>query len=826
MASKSTTLVKPNKTNGKKEKDFCPTVDQVFEMHNAMKGWYNPRDRLIRQFIRMHELQSPFGLDKAGMQDGGIITANGDVEFDIATFPFDILSLAQASMDNLHPQAYCMPRGEQTEDQTLKFEKLANAVLDMRMQRSNFNKPLIQKMGATGWAILFHPYDPDLNFEGEFPFDIQVMNPLGVFPQFDQRGEPLWVTYERRVSGAQLKEGYGQYEGVDELFKDEPDTKLMSKSARDQYNRPGMGIMTSTFTVIRFYNNTYTSLLLYCGSVSDYAARNNPTLKKYKNKGTVSVLVGSAYSDEEDDDYTEYAGVLEHHLGRVPFSFGGCWPELRDNQSGEDSEDGYAGRYYWLPFLFSQYSNWRNISRILSAFHSTMIRYANRPYVTDSDVTDTNRAVIKVSSGEAITPLEVPSMPPEGLKLLEQLMQEVDRSSFAPASYGAKAGTSGAQQDQNYQAGSVRMDTLRTEAERVTAKALYAIGYGIIEQGDETFSVYGSGEKYDGPYTLKYTATGLDYPPAVKVKLVANTAFVNAEDVLKFKTLADLLPQETLYAELLNLPNPKKTMEKMRQEMVDKNDQNLAPYVQLGALEKQNELFKKTTQQAWDLQKNQDEAQLWVKKEQAILDQSQVNEENQITQIQGDTQMRTLPPPGQPNLPGIGGPSSGGMPPMPQNGQTAPPVPAMNVPQSGNGLPPNLSMPGQRIPMQGGTPPMSGIPQRPPILPQPPPQIPSNLLIRGGSPQGQGNPASVPLPSVASGLQRAPDNRGQPMQNMGRDTGLGNPGLPSQLIGANTLPGKLSPALQAVNRSLTEPSLTATVQGTQRSRKKPRRAKR
>jgi hypothetical protein len=156
------------------------------------------------------------------------------------------------------------------------------------------------------------------------------------------------------------------------------------------------------------------------------------------------------------------------------------WPELKDAQSGIDNDE-EAGRFYWLPFLYSQYSNWRNISRILAMFHSTLIKTANRPYVTDSDVTDLNRAVIKVSSGENLTPLEVPTMPAEALKLLQTLTDEVDRASYAPAAYGAKAGTSGAQQDQNYQAGSIRMDTLRAEAERVTAKALKTIGYSIIE---------------------------------------------------------------------------------------------------------------------------------------------------------------------------------------------------------------------------------------------------------------------------------------------------------------------------------------------------------
>jgi hypothetical protein len=99
--SSSTTLVRPNKKKtggyGSGDKPSPPTRNQVYEMHQAMRSFYGPRDILIRRFIKMHDLQSPFGLDKAGMQDGGIITATGDVEFDIATFPFDIVSLAVAS---------------------------------------------------------------------------------------------------------------------------------------------------------------------------------------------------------------------------------------------------------------------------------------------------------------------------------------------------------------------------------------------------------------------------------------------------------------------------------------------------------------------------------------------------------------------------------------------------------------------------------------------------------------------------------------------------------------------------------------------------------
>jgi hypothetical protein len=838
--SSSTTLVRPNKKKtggyGSGDKPSPPTRNQVYEMHQAMRSFYGPRDILIRRFIKMHDLQSPFGLDKAGMQDGGIITATGDVEFDIATFPFDIVSLAVASMDNLHPQAYCQPRGDQTDEQTRKFEMLMNAALDMRMQRSNFNKPLIQKMAATGWGVLFHPYDPELAEDNEFPFDIQVLNPLGVYPNLNAKGEAVWVTYERRLTGAQLQDAYGHFAGVAELFNDEPDTSKMSKTERRSYDFGTNSILNNTFTCIRFYNECYTCLLLDCSGVDNSTAlRNNPTLRRYhdasKDGKHPSILVGSDYS--EDD----YSGVLEHHLGKCPFSFGGVWPELKDAQSGIDNDE-EAGRFYWLPFLYSQYSNWRNISRILAMFHSTLIKTANRPYVTDSDVTDLNRAVIKVSSGENLTPLEVPTMPAEALKLLQTLTDEVDRASYAPAAYGAKAGTSGAQQDQNYQAGSIRMDTLRAEAERVTAKALKTIGYSIIEQGDETFNVYGDGEKYDGPYTLDYSAKGLKFPPAVKVRLVANTAFVNAEDVLKFKTLADLLPPKKLYEELLNLPNPQKVMDELRDAQVMKNDQNLAPYVQLGALKTQNKLFKETTQEAWKLQENQDEATLWVKKEQALLDQSQVDTENMVTQIQGDTQMRTMPPPMPPQ--GMGGPSGPSQP----SGMSSP---NGSMP---NGLPPNLSMPGSNLPpprppMQGlgGSGPSQGMMPPPGLMPPPPmsppmqmpppqprpPMIPAAAMLGAGQPgPGGGIPdrGSAPMPSVAGAIQRAPDNRGQPLQKLGRDAGQGltNPGLNSRLIGANALPGQLSPELQAVNRALTEPSLQQKVMGTQRNRKKPRRA--
>ena len=828
--SSSTTLVRPNKrkSTDKKEKPAPPTRQQVWEMHQAMKTWYEPRDILIRRFIRMHELQSPFGMDKAGMQDGGIITATGDVEFDIATFPFDIVSLAVASMDNLHPQAYCTPRGDQSEDDAYKFEKLMNAALDMRMQRSNFNKPLIQKMAATGWAVLFHPFDPELNAEGEFPFDIQVMNPLGVYPNLNTRGEPTWVTYERRMTGAQLYDAYGHFPGIAELFEDEPDKSSMSKNARKYYEWGQNSIENNSFTIIRFYNDTYTCLLLDCSGVTNSTVlRNNSTLKRYndaaKDGHMQSVMVGSDYDDD-------YAGVLEHHLGRVPFSFDGVWNELRDNQTGIDGDDDNSGRFYWLPFLYSQYSNWRNISRILAMFHSTLIKTANRPYITDSDVTDLNRAVIKVSPGESLLPIEVPQMPGEALKLLDSLMEEVDRASYAPASYGAKAGTSGAQQDQNYQAGSIRMDTLKAVSERVTAKALKAIGYAIIEQGDETFSVYGNGEKYDGPYTINYNAKGLKYPPAVTCKLVANSPFANPENVLMFKTMQGLVPDKRLYGELLKLPNPQKVIDELREEQVMKNDQNLAPYVQLGALKAQNELFKSTTKEAWTLQKNQDEAQLWVKKEQALLDQSQVQEENEVTQIQAGINQATLPPPPPPGMGGSpsgmnSSPSMGGGPTM--NGQPPGGLGTAGLPSlsgisqgPGQGLPPNLSMPGTSLP--------NGGPQMPPMpLPQPsPPMIPAAAMMGAG----QGQPpdrGGVPLPSVAGAIQRAPDDRGQPLQKLGRDAGQGitNPGVNSRLLGANSLPGQLSPELQAVNRALTQPSLNSQLRGTQRSRRKPRRAR-
>lgn len=845
-SSGSTTLVK------KKDKELDLTVGDIRDMHERMKGWYTYRDILIRQFIRMADLQSPFGLDKDGMQDGGVITATGDVEFDIATFPFDIISLAMSSMDNLHPIAYCLPRGDQTDEMAHKFEMMMNAVLDQRMQQSNFNKPLIQKLAATGWACIFHPFDQELGERGEFPFDIQVMNILGVYPHLDVRGNPLWVSYERRVTGAQLKDAYGEYPGVAELFEDEPDAK---DSKYNRYNKTS--ILTETFRVIRFYNDKVTCLLLDSSYCSYKSIERNPTLKKYHQRSKEgkhqSVLVGSKYEDAS-------AGVLEHHLGKVPFSFGWCWPELRDATSGNVDDDSYAGRYYGLPFLYSQFNNWRNISRILSAFHSAMIRWTNRPYVTDSDVTDLNTSILKLNSGEGIKPLEIPTMPPEGLKLLEQLQMEVDRSSFAPSSYGAQAGTSGAQQDQNYQAGSIRMDTLRVESERVTAKALYAIGCGMIEQGDDKYSLYGNGTKYDGPYKIEYSVKGLKYPPAINVKLKANTAFVNAEDVLKFKTLTDLLPQKKLYEELLNIPNPEKVMEELRQELVMKNDQNMAPYVQLGALTEQNKLFEQTTNEAWKLQENQDKAKLWVAKKQADLDESQVDEENMVTQIQANIQQRTTPP-SPPSMPPNGTPPplppgqmvTGGSPNIPP-GMSAP----ISSPPMGPGMsgpPPNLRMPGNSLPpsmnssQSMGMPPTSSsqtpmpapgglintgmgqpsIPLRPP-MPMPPPQMMRGPLPPTGAgipPVGQHvNMAGVQVPSVMGHLQRKPDDRGQPMQNMRREAGpgLGNTGLNTRILGPNAQPGGLSPALQEANRKLTPQSLQTQVMGTQKSRK-PRRAR-
>src|SRR5689334_19971364 len=100
-----------------------PTHKDIWARHLYKRGWYTPRDILIRKFTSMLNLESPYEADKNGLQDGGYLLQSGYDEYSVETFPFDVMSYAQSQLASKYPYANVRPSSpDQTDSQLEQFE--------------------------------------------------------------------------------------------------------------------------------------------------------------------------------------------------------------------------------------------------------------------------------------------------------------------------------------------------------------------------------------------------------------------------------------------------------------------------------------------------------------------------------------------------------------------------------------------------------------------------------------------------------------------------------------------------------------------------------
>jgi hypothetical protein len=589
-----------------KDDKKCPTVEEIQRRHTAMKSHYSHRDQLIKDFCEMIMLESPFR-GREGKEDSGVVLPSGEVIFSIDTFPFNVATLVQSMTADKHPYVSARPSSaKHTPDQVAKFERFMQGILDERLKQSDLTQEAFLKLYATGWNIAFFPYDATLEDKGKFPFRIEILSPLGVYPMLDSYMKPLWVSYECNVTGYQLKNDYGMYAGVAELFESEPEDNKDRNRKND--------LFTSTFKVIRYYDDVCTALLLDCKSVSEEAVRRNPTLRKYVERGRkgkpTSVLVGS---DIEDP----HAGVFYHKMGRVPFHIEGCW--LEPYESNQLNHNSVRGRLIYLPFMFSLKETWKDRTRVQSMLQTALLHAANPLMVVKGEVDVTsNPVVLQAGTDENFTFANPPSLSGEALQIYNILVSEEDKGAFSPAAYGARSGTSGIQQQQQGESGTVRLNNLYRKVERL----LEGVGAGITEISInmklDNLEISGRGDKYGQGYAEIFDAEDFGgYCPNFDVSMMPKNGFDDPQAVAKFASLANIgVPREILYYKVLKEPNPQRLIELERKEYAMKEASVTAPYIEIEALKAKLDNLKEKIKLEQELEDLLDWGKLWKKQQQ------------------------------------------------------------------------------------------------------------------------------------------------------------------------------------------------------------------
>lgn len=794
----ATTLINPLDIKGLKKIESgrinvghyvpIPTVSEIWRRYQWAKGWYLPRDILIDQFARMTNMENPFGTDKDGREVAGYQLPDGETMFSVESFPFDTYTQLLSMSESKWPYANVQPSSKrQTEKQLSEYGKFIQAILDMRMLQSNLIEDAVASLAVTGWLVKSYFYDPTLKAQDEFPYYIRVENPVQCYPMLDARGKAIWVTIEQWQTGAQLLQNHAIFPGVAEMILDEPDDATLPEGIREQRQQADKSFLTTRFKTIRYYDDHYTALLISGETIDDFAANLNPTLKRMKNGKVSSVLVGSKYSNDP------YCGVLEHHYGHVPMSFTWCWPEL--NKFGRYENTILAGRFIGLPFLFSQYQHWVDLSRLNSVVQDIAVQSSQPKIITDSQTTDFNGSVIRLEEGRDGKYFGPPPLADSVISAMTQLQSKVSRGTFSPAASGMESGTSGIQQNASADAGSVRLDKIFAEDERSNAQVLRGITHIMIERGDEELHVVGTGRGRGGsPYAMDYQLP-LDTVPFISV---SNKAKNGAADPTKMAIAVSakktgLMTDVDIWQDILEYPDGKQKVEEMRTQAAMMESNALQPYVDKAAAQATLDTLDDTEKLKWQIEQKQTDLQrLYAMKsiEEKLKDlpADVIEQKAQQTLQQIVQQVMSQ---GQPPNPGLSM-----MPPTPPDGM-----------QSG-------------MPMPQGAAPSPTSPQLPPQLSQ-------------MSPPDMAGPTGLTPPSSPDQIAKAPGQADQnitPLSRLQPGGGVGRPGVDSILAGPQGLPGQpgAMPAIQAANQAtqpiapLPEPTISVA---TSRNRK-PRRGRR
>jgi hypothetical protein len=677
------------KLNARREKEGrlidIPTVREVYARHQAKKGWYALRNELMTRYMRMASLETPFARNKAGAERAASVDKDAEISFAVDSTPFSIMTQSISMLDDFHPFARAAGRYGQTDNQIAEYQKFIQAMLDMRMYETGFIGKMTEMFMMTGWLPLYFPYDPILEAQGEFPYRIEIANPLGTFPELDDQKRPLWVTRERRMTGAQLVQTWGRMPGVAELIENEPDDDdLPTGAEKGRWQRDNL--LSSPFTVISYEDDEVRCLLVNGSEVSEVAARHNPALSDLRSRskkegsagggGPPSVYVGSKYHDDP------YRGICRHGLGTLPMAFVFCWPEARDLTVGYSSA-GLESRFEGLPFFYAIWEEWKQSSTILAQMHTMMNRYADPKLLVKTKRTNfsTSGKVITLNPDEDARYLELPPIPQEMGPLIEIITEHMEKATYAGSTFGKRAGTSGRQQDMAMEAGNVKLEHIKQELQRAIGHACRGITRTMIYRGPEDLEATGTAYTGGGrAYPMRYNAKALKVPPMLEVELKKKKAYTDPERIAIAGTAKEFMSMHTILQDILEIPDPAAELARMRDEAAEKEKQAFEPYAEKMALETEIELGKELEDLRW--KKTEQEAEFQVTRDMREVEEAykllpaeaatkehervlwQIADHFQVTEELAALGINPPAPTQQPQEAGTNGPPS---PPMPPN---------------------------------------------------------------------------------------------------------------------------------------------------------------
>jgi hypothetical protein len=325
-----------------------PTMGEIENFYYFKKGWWSLRDIMVKKYNSMAMLEVPLGSDKDSQQDPARNNQEdtGRDDYSIDPSPFDTVTQAISMAAKMRAYANTYPTDEKHTPALLReYGKFGNAILDMQSKKRDYIPEDMSRLINTGWLIKLFPFDQHLMDQNQFPFQIENLSPLGVYPDLDVHGQVLRVCIEKRLTGSQLLENYSNYQGVRELFDDEfgfgKDLPPADSSIFKEWSAKKNNLLTTEFEVVRYYDRVCTALLVNGCNITETAAKYNSGLsglKDVSDNSNKKKLTG-IYTKAKDRDGNPWYGVSEHNLGRVPMVVEFCWPEIRDSSTLDPDSD-------------------------------------------------------------------------------------------------------------------------------------------------------------------------------------------------------------------------------------------------------------------------------------------------------------------------------------------------------------------------------------------------------------------------------------------------------------------------------------------------------
>jgi hypothetical protein len=358
-----------------------PTANSLPGRLADLQDFYKDRNIMMQRHIRMSRLDNPFSTDKDGIENTEMrVKADGSLDYTVDNSPYNIVTIAQAMIAEMHPYAEVYPtNAAHTVPRVEECKRFVQALLDTVMKEGDIPQDMANKLVVCGWLPTLTVFDPAKLKQGNNPFQLRVIDPINFYPLLNAQRQVIYGFYVERVTGAQLLQDYYMFDGVMELCEAELAPPKGSYNY-EQYTRNTGSFETTEFDIVRYYDDTSTSLMISCEGASSSACNYNPVLAKRKKMGKESGGYTSLFYTTGDLDEDPYLGLQKHGLGGVPFHLVGCFEEALSPTAKTNSgigslgnenvyENVMGGKMVYYPFLYPVYNDWIDRSRYRNMMH-------------------------------------------------------------------------------------------------------------------------------------------------------------------------------------------------------------------------------------------------------------------------------------------------------------------------------------------------------------------------------------------------------------------------------------------------------------------------